>query len=448
MSDIDNISIKSDSTINENIDDFDDDNDEFDIIYKNKYLNNIIEEKKLKIFQVMKNINAEKNIVKNINLKHKFISIKHIADLLKNNFNGSIFGGYIRDLFLHNNGSFNYYEEYSKYLNDNQYLIKKKKSYQFLNINIIEHDNVLYNNKNFHNESYIERNTIPNDIDIVLHEEDYQHFLKFLNENFKHNYTFKNHENFNKYMKINDSNHKIKSFHTVWIDLLNPVNDLKKKISYYEFTNLGLGIISNEFTCARVKIQIFTCDKNTPKKDVLNILTNGADFFCNSLYYGYDNKINISIKNMNIIDNKIVIFSKYNDKIKKNLDKFLQYKIYKTKILDIVLKQIFERKAFPIDQSTLMYKRIKKMKKKHFKIYYETLYFTKNIEINNNEICILCRDKIDLNDIISMKCCNSYYHRKCMREICSNIKYKNNVCSCFMCKKYIDFKYVRKHINI
>jgi hypothetical protein len=237
-----------------------------------------------------------------------------------------------------------------------------------------------------------------------------------------------------------------------FIKILNPLDSVKKKISYYEYINLGLRITNNQFIPANVKIQIFTCKKDISKKSVLNILTNGSDFFCNALYYDIHNKINISPKNMKILDNKI-FYTKYKDSIRKKLDIFLQRLIHKKEILDKVIKQIFERKAIPIDGNELMYKRIKKMKKKNFKICCDTLYFTKNVSNNLDEICIYCRDNIMINEImvnevISMKCCNSFYHKNCMSEICKNIKYKNKIYPCFMCKKDLNLRYIRKYINI
>ena len=445
----DGASIKSESTIEDKYDkDTDDEEFDFDIISNNKSSIYNFDEKRLKISAFILKKNKEKNIIKNINLKHKYLSIKKIGNILINQFNGMIFGGYIRDILLHNNGAYCFYKEYCKYMNDNVFLIKKKNNEESFCINTSENENIYYLDKKFHNESYINRNTIPNDIDIVLQEEDFQDFLTYLNKNFNNFYTFKIHKNFNEYMKINDPSCKITSFNTIFINLLNPLNNLKTKISYYEYINLDLEIISNTFIPAKIKIQVFTCKKDISKKSVLNILTEGSDFFCNALYYDIDKKINISSKNMKILDNKKIFNSLYKDKIKKKIDIFLQRTIHKNEIIEQVIKQIFERKAIPINEEQLMYKRIKKMKKKHFQVFCNTLYFTKKISNNNHDICIYCRDDIPINEIISMKCCNSFYHIKCMSQICKNIQYKNKIYPCFMCKKNLDLKYIRKYIYV
>ena len=444
----DDMSIKSESTIKDNFEESDDDLD-FDIIsnYDSSIYNLDKQKQKQKILDYLKEENKERTIVKNLNLKHNYTVIKYIADKLRIQFNGNIFGGFVRDTLLHNHGAYKYYEEYSKYINSNRFVIKNKKYNKTSSIHIYQDENIFYNNKNFHNESYLDRNTIPSDIDIVLHDNDFKHLINYLNEKFTYLYSCKKHENFNEYMKINDHDAKISSFYTIFIHFDNPLNDLKKKVTFHEYLSFDLRMINNQFKTVKVKIQIFTCKEDISKKSVLDILTNGSDFFCNALYYDIDNKINMSLKNMTIIENKI-FHSTYNDNIKKKLDIFLQRNLFKKEILDKVINQIFERKAIPINEKELMYKRIKKMKKKNFKIFCITKYFSKSILNNDNEICMYCRDNIICNELISMKCCNSFYHKECMIEICSNIKYRNKIYPCFMCKTNVDFKYVRKYINI
>jgi len=87
--------------------------------------------------------------IKYIENKHDYLTKKRIFTLI-NDSGAGIFGGSLRDSIIHDFGS--------------------NKFYQYFNNNLIKYNNlnILYANKNYHKESYIDRNTIFNDIDTVM----------------------------------------------------------------------------------------------------------------------------------------------------------------------------------------------------------------------------------------------------------------------------------------
>lgn len=353
--------------------------------------------------------------------RHKYLTQQKIFTLLIESGAG-IYGGFVRDYLIHKYGSSSFY-----------YFMINTSSYLCENIPLF------YCNEKFHPESYQNRNTISADIDTVMNMKRFEYFLSTLNSfNIKYDYTIFN--NFKKYIYIIDNQHQISKYIRLKIFIDNPF-DINNLETFSNFKSLGNNISFKKYATSVIHIDILICNDDISVKDTLENITSNSDFYCNSLYI-LNNRLSISER----ISKNLKVFSfgidtLYQDNIRRNLDIFLKKKIYTLEVIEIVKKQIFERKAVCLNLSQKKDYRMTKIKSKGFTILVNHNIF--EYIFCKDEICLLCRsDTFEGGDkVIKFKCCNSFYHEECLIEYVKKIEIKK----CFLCSKYIDGE-MFKHI--
>lgn len=386
--------------------------------------------------QLLKNKlnNIDSSIKKNkfIEKKFEYKLKKKIFELLQE-LGGGIFGGAIRDQLLHEKGSKNFYSFYDQYTNNNTIICNE---FQCGKIFIGKSINITYCDKYFHKDTYLDRNTIINDIDCVLNINQYERLIEKIKkiDNSIRIHSNK-YDNFKKYINLNDPSKIIKSFMTIHISALNKYNQIRTLFSNNDLIDADIDIPL--FLPVYFKIDIFFYDDDSNLFKALNLISSNSDYLCNSLYI-VNNRISINDKTTRCLS--IPNYeSNLTDLKKKNIDMFLKKHIYITKMTNIIINQIYNREAYPI-RCKIIQKRVDKMKFKNFKII-NVYNFFENIKLNN-EVCLLCRDNINNNeDCIRFICCNSCYHQSCFKEIVTRNK-NNSYKRCYMCSSMINFSYI------
>jgi len=391
---------------------------------------------KNKLNEIDSKINRNKYIEKKFEYKIK----KRIFEILQE-LGAGIFGGSIRDQILHESASKKFYQYYEKYTNDNMIVIPHNNNddnnirYIYNKIFLGKPVNITYCDKNFHSETYLDRNTIMNDIDCVINENLFERLIKHIEkiDNSIKIYT-KKYNNFKNYIHIKDSSKIIKSYITIYISAINKFNHIKHYLTFNECIDADLDLPI--FKPIYFKIDIFIYDDSSNIFQALNLMSANSDYFCNSLYM-INNRLSI---NDNIA--KSIIRPNYESNItdikKRCLDIFIKKHLYKEQIVKIIINQIYNRNAYPV-KCNIIGKRILKMSSKNFKILDQYNFFD-NV-ILHEEICILCRDNINSNnENIKLICCNSCYHQNCFKDIVYRHKYE--IKRCYMCSTKINFKYI------
>ena len=343
--------------------------------------------------------------------KHEYLTKKKILVLLLNS-GAAIFGGSIRDCITHDYGAILYYN-----------------FIPYLGI-----DYLLYCNKETNPESYEDRNTILNDIDTIMNMTVFETFLSILDDlKIKYHYYLFN--NFKKYIDIIDNENEISKYIHLEIKIDNEfdINNLEK-FSCSKFLERNLYFKSYK-TC-NIKIDILICKENIPIKKVVETITFNSDFYCNSLFI-FNNKLQIN-KEIAKKLKEVLIESLYEDEIKRNIDIFLKEKLYNSEVINIVKKQIIEKKAISLNLSKKIELRINKIKAKGFRIICKQDIY--DIIKCKDEICLICRSEISEEiEIVKYKCCNSYYHEECLVDYMN----KKEINKCFVCSKSIDSKILK-----
>ena len=389
---------------------------------------------KNKLDEIKSKINRNKYLEKKFEYKLKDKIFYLLQDL-----GVGIYGGSILDKILHDDGSKKFYNFYEKYTNDNTISIPNDNDniYLYDRIILAKPMNCTYNDKNFHSETYLNRNTILNDIDCVINQNIFDILLEKIKkiDNSIKIYTTE-YNNFNKYIHIKDPTKIIKSYISIYISALNKYNQISNLLSITEYNDADIDLPI--FKPIYFKIDVFIYDYNNSNIfKALNLLSSNADYFCNSLYMinyrlSVNDHITKSIIKPNYESNLI-------DNNKKCIDMFLKKHLYINNMTSIIKNQILNRYAYPI-KCNVVNKRILKMKSKNFKIF-NVYNFFENV-ILKDEICMLCRDNINnIDENVRLICCNSCYHQNCFKEIV----YKNKCESCkncYMCASKINFTYI------
>lgn len=354
--------------------------------------------------------------------KHMYFTQKKIFTLLIESGAG-IFGGFVRDYLIHKLGSNSFYDFMN---NESSYLL--------------ENIPLFYCNEKFHPESYQNRNTISTDIDTVMNMKCFESFLSTLDSfNIKYNYTISN--NFKKYIHIIDDQNQISKYIRFKIIIDNPFN-INNFESFSNIKNIGNNISFKNYETSIIDIDILICKDEVSIKNTIENITSNSDFYCNSLYILNDT-LSIS-KNVsrNLKEFSFGIETLYQDNIRRNLDIFLKKDIYTKEVIEIVKKQIFEKKAICLNLSKKKEYRMSKIKSKGFTILVNHNIF--EYVSCKDETCLLCRcDKLEGNKVIKFKCCNSFYHEECLVEYIKKVEIKK----CFLCSKYIDGEMLKYIFN-
>ena len=254
--------------------------------------------------------------------RHEYLTKKKIVNLIINS-GGAIYGGSLRDSITHDYGAILYYN-----------------FIPYIDINYL-----LYCNKDIHCESYEDRNTIFNDIDTIMNMEVFETFLLKLDD-LKIKYHYYLYNDFKKYIDIIDNKNEISKYihFEIKIDNLFDINNLE---NYSSFKFLGSNISFKSYKKCTIKIDILICNENVSIQNLVENITSNSDFYCNSLFI-FNNKLQI---NKDIAKNlkEVLIESSYEDEIKKNIDIFLRERLYNSEVINIVKKQIIDKKAIPLN---------------------------------------------------------------------------------------------------
>jgi len=312
---------------------------------------------------------------------------------------GEIFGGAVRDKYLHDTHSFEFYNIINKLIEEN---VQKT-------IDI----NALYNDKSFHPELF-GRWVVPNDIDALIHIDKYDNLIEKIKEKMggemKKLYSrdlkiyFPN-------IKIEENQVRHERFHITPIDkkkIVSLLIDIRKLVPY-EMKDYLLNL--NCFAKTIQTMKPIILDLIVLLKDVKYDPPFGnIDFECNSL----------------IMDRDSIRLSSQFEKS--------QNPSMITDFLTKILNDILQKKAVFIYNNGYSWNRLCKMISKQWTI--EGIF--KDIEIVNEPFtghCIICHE-VFCNKMMKLKCCDSRYHPKClliaMESGTSSILSKSK---CIMCQK-------------
>ena len=404
---------------------------------QNNAFKNASEEQINKIKQSILQKIAEDKMIKNRidskKNKMNYFSKKEIFNMCVD-LNIAIFGGAIRDSFLHDYGAKKFYKYYDEYVEDNTFLVNLCEYKLFIGKN---KDDV-YTDLDFHSISASDRNVIINDFDTVMYKSDVDKIVEYIGIENMYNFNINKNNNFSEYMNINDPLRLIESY---WI------------ISFS---------IKNNTSTVNIKIDALICKDSHKIENILDNISSMSDFFCNSIYlYNKTFKISKSIidkllqscssetienlQNFPISTKVYPIDSLYEEE-KENINNYLKNRIYNKNIVEIVKEQIYKKKCYPINE-LIMRKRLQKMDDKKFTFEIKLNYI--EIKIIDDEICLLCMDNINQEEKnIKLKCCNSNYHKKCFIDLINHSKYKNKVIPCFVCTSKIDCKHLNTFLSL
>jgi len=382
----------------------------------------------IEYIEFIENKNIENNILHNIlNSKVTYKYQKLIYDILIFEEVG-IFGGFIRDFILRDNGAKEFYDSLNNENNDTK---------------IIDE---LYVNKYYHPESYEDRNIVINDIDTVLTEEQFENIKKKLNNN-RFSFKIKEFENIIEYIPIN-TNYIIK-YKAIYISNKN------RSLNFFEYmiNNKMKDIFGSEI----IQVLNLHCEKFNYIKDMLNDLNNDLPYFS----FKIDAFI-IENKNKHLLNQTLDLFTGINTDFYCNslrqigntisLNKELISKLiissetnYITNIFDatkIVFDQILSRIAKPILLPTNC--RIEKMLNKNFKIIKSNFNILERVR--NKETCIICRISLNKGEYaLKLKCCTATYHDKCLDKmyICNT----KETLRCPQCRKEHNLNKINRELQ-
>ncbi len=327
---------------------------------------------------------------------------KLIANIILKN-NGIIFGGWVRDSYLHDKYSQDYYS---------------------LNIsNDILHNPEFYNDKSFY-PNLSNRTLIPKDIDAFMTELNFNKFKEDIIKN-KLNGFIVNKNNCGKYMDNLSEKYRENIYHITYIinimdyykasfiknlikknlnDIL--IDALKDTIN--NFTNELIEKCS-DINC--IKIDLFVSSDN----NIYEPPFGPPDFECNGLIlnrHGYSLSSHLYPEIKGFFDRHEIL-----NKIMKHMEKNIAFYTGECEINNFDNNRIikFINKNWNIEGHYI----------KH---------------INNNDkydgYCIICHGELEDKDHFKIKCCDARYHSKCFSKVYIDNNTKSSS-KCIMCKKNI-----------
>jgi hypothetical protein len=328
-----------------------------------------------------------------------------IEIILKNN--GILFGGCVRDIYLHEIHSSKFYSKF-----DENYIITNED----------------YNNKHIYPETE-KRMLIPTDIDAFMYEKDYVSFINLLKE--KYNFGIRKIIDNNDTSYFNNSQDNIKHYKFEITPMCSFYDKPKRKIisNIFNKSILKMNYVNDLITFIiktinNIPFKTFNLDliviKNENNEPPFG---NDLDFECNGLLMD-----NNGLRLSSLITKKI-----YNDPIKKHL--------YLNRVLEDSLNNI--AKCITYNEN-----RFNKMLKKKWKIDLKSKNIDFIQESYNDGHCIICHDKCHKNHF-KLKCCDSRYHMNCL----SKMYIEGDTCleitgKCPMCRNQKEFCEIKHDIDI
>ena len=359
------------------------------------------------------------NLDKNIQTYNYMKWFYRISDLILKN-GGTIFGGCPRDLIIRESAC----EQFRIFCINNNLILRKE-----------------YNNSDCHPETFLNRNLIPNDIDVFCSVSKLNNiYIALEKEGILIKIPSKGLYRASPGIKLNK--HILNSLNVYNPEYKTPIGKF-----FYEISNM------------RMHIDIIISDLH---KDLEHYLLVKPDFLCNQIHMSIDSDTDLIIykvpKNI-LLMNGILKYERYpitiedNNRIVRVFDirNSSENSHFKTDVLDTIISQILTKKAYAIFPDS---RRIEKMIKEGWKIifdknilsyYYVKLY--KNIHIYNNNIellqidlCPICievyNNDIFLDSPIKI-CSNSHYvHVKCfVKAYISQYSEREVEPSCCICRE-------------
>ena len=318
--------------------------------------------------------NQLNNIKKNLSInKDIWLNFKFIADLVLNECNGYIFGGYVRDSILHNHYATEYYKRHD--------LPNNKDNIKVASIN--------YTNLEYYPE-LLNRLLLPADLDIYLPNNNLDDFIEHLS---KHNYKIIKSKTKRGRQYFLNFNPDIADNLTQYTIYIKP--SLSKIYNILSTILLNTKEIKNVLKNMNNKLFIMKLDIFISQTIYNDPFFGDIDFECNGLY-----------------------LTKHGLAVSKQLTQNLSF-LDKNIKLQKIINDIISKKAVWLNPTTY---RIYKMIIKEWNIFNNKV----SIMISNNtEICLICRD--DCSDMMfKMKCCEAKFHIKCFINL--NIHDQKNKC--------------------
>ena len=320
------------------------------------------------------NINVTTNILNKVDWKFK----NNLINFCIRN-GAKIFGGAVRDKYIHDLHSTKFYE------------LKHPVS------PVITID-FLYNDRSYHPELY-GRWVIPNDIDVSIKEENYTTFINSIERNYKYGFGLvqkifeRDPVGYISDLDIEEG--KLKHIRYI----ISPIDTSRLKDTIRLLKILDKDVINESNIDKMLLIKPVQLDilvvMNTLSNSNIEAPFGKIDFECNALIldnYGF----RLSLEYQKVINtippNPIYILQKFNN----------------------ILADIEKKETNAVN---IKWYRYDKIKNKGWKIKNTFI----NFEIKDTEYdghCIVCHDKMSENDMIKMMCCDARYHFKCLYSAC------------------------------
>lgn len=326
---------------------------------------------------------------------------KLIANIILDN-DGIIFGGWVRDSYLHDKYAQEYYS-------------------------LDQPDNILYNpnfynDKSFHPELY-NRTLIPNDIDAFMTELNFNKLKEDISKNKLNGYIVKK-NNCDKYMDNLDEKYTDNISHITYI--IN-VMDYYKACFIKDLIKKNLNSILHDILKENINEFI---DKLVDKCSNINNIK--IDFFVSN-----DNKIYEPPFGPPDFECNGLILTKYGYSLSAKLYPEIKGFFDRHEILNKIMKHMENNIAFytgDCEVKNFDNNRIIKFIKKEWNIEGHYIKYI-NTTDKYDGYCIICHGELENKDHLKVKCCDARYHSKCLSNAYNNIK--DTTTKCIMCKKEI-----------
>jgi hypothetical protein len=302
-----------------------------------------------------------------------------IRDIILDN-NGMIFGGYVRDMIIHDYFATQFYDE----VEDNDDRVHR------------------YADPTFSPETF-DRTCVPYDIDFFIHEDDFEQFKDDVEEQ-----SFKMHVKFVRDPRDYFFNFDITSNTTLRHRRVYISPNLFKIEEEIRKIPINMSILKDAVANMKRNLPSIKLDIITSGVKVLEPFFSPIDFDCNALYM---------TKHGMSVSSKLVYDRKYD---------FLE----KNRILNEIIENITEKRTEFRSPPAF---RSKKLLDKGWTIFDSSI--TTIIDDSYEGYCIICHDQLKGLHIKS-QCCDCRFHAECLVK---TIQQSKDNTKCIMCKKYCDF---------
>ena len=392
------------------------------------------------------NVNIKKKIKKELdfsklevkkklsNSYYDYRNKKNIVDCILQ-YNGVLFGGYVRDTILHDHYADIFYEYIDSKDLKSSYPKISNESYQRMVHNF-------YNDSTYHPESKL-RLTVPKDIDCFFqHESDFNEFLRDIQT---HKFIIK--KNSGKFdpkqyfPRMNIESDEVDMYRiTIGVKTIHEIiNDsMYSQLPYYlakeAITNIMRLITKMNFNVPDIHLDVFVAK---PNKYNISPPFGNLDFYCNGIIltkYGYGlcdvitkNKLDTSSYN----GNKVI------SRFKTPMQCLSEIEKIKREIIAKIARWVPDQNKINIAY------RYAKMYIKQWKIIGDTfeLGFLENQ--NEDEFpheCLICKEELESQKSFKLKCCSGMYDLECFTKAIQHNRNNNIIdeINCFHCRKVLD----------